>query len=351
MELFGLVLAGGIGSRLWPLSTKAKPKQFVDVLGCGKSLIQLTHSRLSKFIPEQQICYLTNSDYTSQLANQLNISNKALIFEEPCMRNTAPALALASYKLYKQNPDANLLVCPSDQLINKPEVFEKACRTAFDFVENNDALVTFGVQPNHPNTGYGYIQFDEQKSDVKSVKRFTEKPDLETANRFLNSGDYLWNAGIFVWKASYFVSLIRKFMPEMAQIFDDNLEALNTEKETEFLDKYYATFPKISIDFALLEKADSIHVIPVDMDWDDLGSFQSISERAEKTAQDNIVIGKSQVTEIESTNSFVFNETTGDVLLYGVDDIAVLRANGKLVICSKTKLSELKATAQKHKLV
>ena len=350
-NIYGLVLAGGVGSRLWPMSTQQKPKQFVDVLGDGESLIQKTHNRLAQFISKEHIFYLTNTSYKTDIINQLNLNNAYAMFEEPCMRNTAPALALASYKIMKMNPEAMLLICPSDQLIKNEEAFKHAANIAFDYLKQEDAIITFGIQPDAPNVGYGYIKYAEEDHEVKSVVRFTEKPNLEKAQAFLDSGEYLWNAGIFAWNATYFVSLVRQFMPETAAILDANIDVLNTDKEAEFLNEYYKTFESISVDFAILEKVDQVKVIPVDMDWDDLGSYKAIGHHAETTEHKNIGIGLKTLTESDSKNNFVFLDQPEEVVLHDVEGIAVVRANGKLIITKKESLVQIKEVAKKNGLL
>ena len=351
-NIYGLVLAGGVGSRLWPMSTQQKPKQFVDVLGDGESLIQKTHNRLTQFIDQSHIFYLTNTSYKTDIINQLNLNNAHTMFEEPCMRNTAPALALASYKIMKMNPDAMLLVCPSDQLINNQEAFKQAAETAFTYLKDDNAIITFGIQPDSPNVGYGYIRYAQEDDNVvKSVVRFTEKPNLERAQAFLDSGEYLWNAGIFAWNATYFVSLVRKFMPETAAILDANLDVLNTEKEEAFLNEHYKNFESISVDFAILEKEEEVKVIPVDMSWDDLGSYKAIGQHAETTENKNIGIGLKSLTESDSKNNFVFLDQPEDVVLHNVEGIAVVRANGKLIVTRKDDLVDIKEVAKKNNLL
>ncbi len=350
-NIYGLVLAGGVGSRLWPMSTQDKPKQFVDVLGDGESLIQKTNNRLAKFIDQSNIFYLTNTNYKTDIISHLNLNNAFSMFEEPCMRNTAPALALASYKIMKMNPDAMLLICPSDQLINNQKAFQEAADKAFTYLKKDNAIITFGIQPDSPNVGYGYIKYAQEDTPVKSVVRFTEKPNLEKAQAFLDSGSYLWNAGIFAWNASYFVSLVRKFMPETAAVLDANLDILNTDKEMDFLNETYKNFESISVDFAILEKEDEVKVIPVDMDWDDLGSYKAIGHHAESTNDTNIGIGLKTLTESNSKNNFVFLDQPEDVVLHDVEGIAVVRANGKLVITRKESLVDIKQVAKKNNLL
>ncbi|MCT4666074.1 MAG: mannose-1-phosphate guanylyltransferase [Flavobacteriales bacterium] len=347
-NLYGLILAGGVGSRLWPISTKNCPKQFVDVLGDKESLIQKTYNRLDKFVEADQICFLTNENYTSQIISSLNLNNKKTIFEEPTMRNTAPALALASYKIFKKDPNAILLICPSDQLILNEKAFENAVNLAVNHLQNNEDLVTLGIQPDHPNTGYGYINYSSETFGIADVIKFTEKPNEQKAQEFLESGNYLWNAGIFLWKASYFVSLVEAYLPEIAQSFQENMDKLNTDAEKDYLAEAYPKFENISVDYAILEKCDNVKVIPVDMNWDDLGTFRAIEAHVASKDGNNTVINTKRFQSEKAENNFVFLDHQEDVLLVDVKDLAILKGNGKLVITSKEKLADLKNIAKKY---
>jgi mannose-1-phosphate guanylyltransferase len=346
---FGLVLAGGVGSRLWPISTPNTPKQFIDVLGDGESMIKKTCTRLEKVVGSNQICFLTNKNYTSQIIEHVNLNNKRRVFEEPTMRNTAPALALASYKLFKENPDALLLVCPSDQLINNEDEFKRVSELAFSYLEKNDSIITFGIQPDHPNTGYGYIKYKNLNNGIADVEQFTEKPNEEKAQEFLNEGVFLWNAGIFAWKASFFVALVEKYLPEIARVFQDNFDVLNSEKEETFLQEFYPTFENISVDYAILEKCTSVKVIPVDMSWDDLGTFTSIEKHIPKQ-EENVIVGNSLAYQESSKNNFIFTQTSDEIILVGVEDLAIIQGNGKLVITKKSELPNLKQIAKDNNL-
>jgi mannose-1-phosphate guanylyltransferase len=336
---YSIILAGGVGTRLWPLSTEAFPKQFVDPFGQGKSFLQMTYDRLSAICPDENKLFLTNKRYKKLILNEVSGVSMRQIVSEPCMRNTAPALALAAYKMWKRNKSAKLLVCPSDHLILKEEVFSDAVRRAFEYVGEKEAIITFGIQPTCPHTGYGYIKAADQGS-VSDVLRFTEKPDLEKAKSFLAEGSYYWNSGIFVWAAEHFVKLVRKHIPSVAEILDEHFDVLNTQEEEAFLEEYYPKFEDISVDYAILEKANEVKVIPVDMDWDDLGSFGALFERAPKTANSNFVRPDLIVERNSSGNMVLSNGKK--VILNGVDNLVVVETDDYLMISSQEGISDIK---------
>jgi len=336
---YSVILAGGVGTRLWPLSTEAFPKQFVDPFGTGKSFLNMTYDRLATICPREQTLFLTNKRYKDLILSEVPGTTSSQVLSEPCMRNTAPALALASYKMWKMNKNAKLLICPSDQIILKEEVFTKAVEKAFSFIDNEDAIVTFGVEPTSPHTGYGYIKSSDAEK-ISDVLRFTEKPDLEKAKTFLAEGNYFWNSGIFVWSAAHFVKLVRLYMPEVAAILDANIDLLNTDQEVDFLEEFYPQFEDISVDYAILENADNVKVIPVDMSWDDLGSFGALFERAPKSEAGNFVL-PDLVVERESKGNMVL--TSGKkVILNGVSDLVIVETDDYLMISSKEGITDIK---------
>jgi len=336
---YSVILAGGVGTRLWPLSTEDFPKQFVDPFGTGKSFLKMTYDRLATICPNDQTLFLTNKRYKDLILSAIPGTSPFQVLSEPCMRNTAPALALASYKMWKLNKDAKLLICPSDQIILKEEVFTSAVEKAFAFIDKEDAIITFGVEPTSPHTGYGYIKA-AASDKISDVLRFTEKPDLFKAQSFLNEGNYFWNSGIFVWSAAYFVDLVRKFMPKVAAVLDENIDVLNTEKEEAFLEKYYPEFEDISVDYAILENADNVKVIPVDMSWDDLGSFGALFERAPKSEADNFVLPEA-VVERNSVGNMVLSKGK-KIILNGVSNLVVIETDDYLMISSKEGISDIK---------
>ncbi len=336
---YSIILAGGVGTRLWPLSTEAFPKQFVDPFGSGKSFLKMTYDRLATICPNDQTLFLTNKRYKDLIMSEVSGITGSQILSEPCMRNTAPALALASYKMWKMNKDAKLLICPSDHLILKEEIFTQAVEKAFSFIDKEEAIITFGVEPTSPHTGYGYIKASESDK-IGDVLRFTEKPDRKKAESFLAEGNYFWNSGIFVWSAAYFVKLVKQYMPKVAEVLDANLDVLNTEGEEEFLEKYYPEFEDVSVDYAILENADNVKVIPVDMAWDDLGSFGALFDRAPKSDAENFVLPEA-VVEKDSSGNMVLSKKK-KIILNDVSNLVVVETDDYLLISSKEGISNIK---------
>ncbi len=336
---YSVILAGGVGTRLWPLSTEAFPKQFVDPFGTGKSFLKMTYDRLAAICPDDQTLFLTNKRYEDLILSEIPGVTSSQVLSEPCMRNTAPALALASYKMWKLNKDAKLLICPSDQIILKEQIFTDAVNKAFSFIEKEDAIITFGVEPTCPHTGYGYIKASDSDR-ISDVLRFTEKPDVQKAETFLAEGNYFWNSGIFVWSAAYFVKLVQMYMPEVARILEANMDVLNTEAEAAFLEKYYPEFEDISVDYAILENADNVKVIPVDMSWDDLGSFGALFDRAPKSEAGNFVLPEA-VVEKNSVGNMVLSKGK-KIILNGVSNLVIVETDDYLMISSKEGISDIK---------
>jgi len=259
---YAVVMAGGVGSRFWPLSTKKNPKQFHDMLGTGKSLLQNTTKRLANNIPNKNILIATNSNYKNLVLNQLPNIDTNQVLLEPAMRNTAPCILYSALKIYNENPEAIMVVAPSDHWIDDETEFLNNLQTAFEFCKQNDALVTLGIKPNSPNTGYGYIQYENSEKNIKKVKHFTEKPELEKAKAFLNEGNYLWNAGIFVWRVSSILKAFELQLPKMYHLFRLGDSHYGTTSETEFIDVNYKNAENISIDFGIMEKAENVFVLP-----------------------------------------------------------------------------------------
>ena len=275
-----VIMAGGIGARFWPMSRADHPKQFIDILGTGKTLITQTFERFEKICPKENIYIVTNENYRELIKQQIpGISDEQIICE-PTRRNTAPCIAYACYKLQKINPEANLIVAPSDHIIQKEEEFIEIVQSGLKASRNRDWLVTLGIKPTRPDTGYGYIQFNEahiypDDERMKKVKTFTEKPNLDTANFFLKSGDFLWNAGIFIWSLKSIMSAFNKYLPEIDMIFKEGKDRYNTPQEREFINYAYTTCKSISIDYGIMEKADNVYVLCSDFGWSDLGTWGS----------------------------------------------------------------------------
>lgn len=337
------IMAGGIGSRFWPMSRTALPKQFLDVLNTGKTLVQWTFERYAKFIPAENIFIVTSEEYVDIVKKQLPMLPVENILAEPSKKNTAPCIAYISFKLAQINPDAKCIVAPSDHLILEEERFQSIALQALDFVDNIKALATLGIQPTHPNTGYGYIQYEglEVAKDVYKVKTFTEKPDLEIAKSFLASGDFLWNAGIFAWKISNILTAFEKYQPEMFELFDQEKIHFNTPAENAAIQKIYPQCTNISIDIAIMEKANNVYVMPASFGWSDLGTWNSAYENMEKDYLGNAV-ASDNVIVIDATKCMVNSPKDKLVVLQGLDDFIVVDTKDVLLICSRDKEQSIK---------
>ncbi|HTQ26746.1 MAG TPA: mannose-1-phosphate guanylyltransferase [Puia sp.] len=338
-----VIMAGGIGSRFWPMSRQDFPKQFLDILDSGKTLIQWTYERFAAFIPKENIYVVTSQEYTGIVKKQLPALPAENILGEPSRKNTAPCIAYISFKLLKKDPKASLIVAPADHLILDTRAFNKVCLEALSFVNKHNAFITLGIKPSSPNTGYGYIQFDQHSvsDNVYKVKTFTEKPNLELAKTFLASGDFLWNAGIFVWKVKNIISAFEKYLPEMYEVFSTEKEAFNTPAEKKALEHIYPLCTNISIDFGIMEKADNVYVIPSSFGWSDLGTWNSAYDNLEKDYLENAVAGKNVVV-IDSTRCMVHAPDKKLLVLQGLDNFIVVDTNDVLLICKKDKEQDIK---------
>src|SRR5580693_796268 len=283
------IMAGGIGSRFWPMSRQNFPKQFLDILNIGETLIQTTFKRFLSFIPKENIYIITSAEYVDIVKKQLKDVPEENILGEPSRKNTAPCIAYISFKLQQKNPEASLIVAPSDHLILNEKDFNKVCLEALNFVNKHNAFITLGIKPSSPNTGYGYIQHEPQSvtDNVYKVKTFTEKPNTDLAKTFLASGDFLWNAGIFVWRVRNIIKAFDKYLPEMYDVFMSDKDKFNTGEEKKALEHIYPLCTNISIDFGIMEKADNVYVIPSAFGWSDLGTWNSAYENLEKDYLEN----------------------------------------------------------------
>ena len=337
------IMAGGIGSRFWPMSRTDYPKQFLDILNTGRTLIQATFDRFAKFTAADHIYIVTTAQYKTIVQQQLPELNPDNILCEPSRKNTAACIAYISYKLLQLDPNANLICAPADHLITEPEAFKKTCQDALHFTSHIKALVTLGVKPHHPNTGYGYIQHDSLSvsENVFKVKTFTEKPDLDLAKTFIASGDFLWNAGIFVWQVKNIVKAFENLLPEMHEVFDAEKDHFNTAKESEALEKIYPQCINISIDYGIMEKADNVYVIPSDFGWSDLGTWKSTYDTIEKDYLGNAVSGENVVI-IDATKNMVHAPKSKLLVLQGLDDFIVVDTDDVLLICKKENEQEIK---------
>lgn len=331
---YAVIMAGGVGSRFWPVSTPDNPKQFHDMLGTGKSLLQQTFSRLTALIPSENILISTNKRYKDLVKKQLpNVTEMQLVLE-PAMRNTAPAILYSTLKIYAQNPDAQILIAPSDHWIDKENIFIKELKTAFTACSKNDILMTLGVQPSYPNTGYGYIQHENATTEIKKVKQFTEKPNLEKAKKFIASGDYLWNAGIFVWSAKSIVKAFQTHLPELFALFNEGKKVWNTNFEDDFLKNYYPKAESISIDYGILEKATNVKVLPVNIGWNDLGTWGALYNKLEKNSDKNAVVNAKTYFK-DASGNMIRTEKGKKVVIKGLKDYIVVENDGILVILPK----------------
>lgn len=337
------IMAGGIGSRFWPMSRQNFPKQFLDILGTGKTLIQDTYSRFSSFIPHENIYIVTTVEYKEFVKKQIPDVADENILCEPSRKNTAPCIAYIAYKLQQKNPKGTLVCAPADHLITDSIGFTKVCVEALDFVNKHKALITLGVTPTYPNTGYGYIQYEQQAAsdNVYKVKTFTEKPNTELAKTFIASGDFLWNAGIFVWQVQNIIKAFEKYLPEMAEVFAAEKNFFNTDKETEALERIYPQCTNISIDFGIMEKADNVYIIPASFGWSDLGTWNSAYENMPKDYFDNAVSGN-HVVVFDSAKNIIHADNKKLLVLQGLEDFIIVDTKDALLICKKDKEQEVK---------
>ncbi len=324
-------MAGGVGTRFWPFSRNNNPKQFHDVLGTGKSLLQQTASRFDGVCPPENIYIVTSTEYYGLVKEQLPFLNDNQILLEPNRRNTAPCIAYACYKISSQDPKATVIVAPADHIILKEDVFREKIGVAVEAAQNNDILITLGIQPTRPDTGYGYIQYLAADGLVKKVKTFTEKPLLDIAVKFLESGDFVWNAGIFVWNVKAIRKAFTSYLPEVAEVFEAGEKDYYTEQEKNFIDKAYMLCKNISIDFGIMEKADNVYVVLSDLGWSDLGTWKSLYDVSEKDEQQNVANGKQLLYD----TSKCIIKTSGDklVVVQGLEGYIIAEHGGVLMIC------------------
>jgi len=336
-----VIMAGGVGSRFWPMSTAEKPKQFIDVLGVGKTLIQLTVERFGDLVTPENIWVVTNQKYAPIVEEQLPNIPKTNILCEPCRRNTAPCIAYVSWRIKSNDPKANIVVTPSDHIVTDIDEFQRVIKECMRFTSETDAIVTLGMKPNRPETGYGYIQADLSTSSLRNkeiyrVDSFREKPDLKTAEEYIKKNYYFWNAGIFIWNVNTIVNAFRIYQPSMAKIFESMMSVYGTEKEQAFIDERFPECENISVDYAIMEKAEEIFVCPADFGWSDLGTWGSLHGQSKKDLYGNATIGQ-DINLIESHNCIVHTTQEKKVVIQGLDGYIVAEKDDILLIC---KLSE-----------
>lgn len=340
--IYTLIMAGGVGSRFWPKSRESFPKQFIDIMGTGKSFLQMTYERSLAFSTPENILVLTNVNYKQLVSEQLPALAEENIITEPSRNNTAPCIAYAAYKLFAKDPEAVMVVVPSDHLILKENVFAEKIGMAVAFLQDHEALITLGIQPTRPDTGYGYIHFEAGSAGVKKVKSFREKPDAAIAQQYINSGEYLWNAGIFIWKAKDVIQALERYAPQLSGLFSQGSELYNTPQEAAFIEEYYPQSQKISVDYAIMEKADNVYTIPADIGWSDVGTWASLWNVTGKDAHNNAVVGGEQVLLTNTEGTIVSAHSGTTVVIDGLKDFIVVNEKDALLIYPIHKEQEIK---------
>jgi len=335
-------MSGGVGSRFWPFSKEQKPKQFLDFFGTGRSLLQSTFDRFKKIVPVENIFIVTNDAYAEITRQQLPELSDSQILKEPMRRNTAPCVAFACYRIRAIDPNANIVVAPSDHLILKEDQFIADIKKGLEFVAKNPVLLTLGIKPSRPETGYGYIQVSEEHIDgIHKVKTFTEKPDRELAQKFYESGEFVWNSGIFLWNVNTILEAFKNYLPDVFNKFNEGKDLFNTPKEKEFIDACFPVCPNISIDYGIMEKAENVYVITSDFGWSDLGTWGSLHEMAEKDENNNASLN-CKALYFESYGNIVAMSDGKVVVVQGLEDYIVAESDNALLICKKSEEQRIK---------
>ncbi|MDP4222407.1 MAG: mannose-1-phosphate guanylyltransferase [Bacteroidota bacterium] len=340
-----IIMAGGVGSRFWPLSRRERPKQFLDILGRGETLLQQTYRRFCSICKKENIFIVTSAEHKHLVSNQLDIDPNNIL-AEPFRRNTAPCLAYGTFRILKENENAVITVTPADHLIIKEDKFNEVIRKSFEFAEDNNALLTLGIEPDRPETGYGYIQADKKKpvkgfTNLLKVKTFTEKPDIELARVFLESGDFYWNSGIFIWNIKAIMAAFEKYLPEMFSVFEEGKEYFGTKQENKFISKTYAECRSISIDYGIMEKAENVYVMCTDIGWSDLGTWSSLHEHSKTDKKGNSSVS-GDVFSYDCRGN-IFNITPGKIaVVQGLKDFIVVDSKDVLLIVKKEEEQNIK---------
>lgn len=346
---YAVLMAGGVGSRFWPISTSENPKQFHDMLGSGDTLIQKTFKRLNKFVPTENILILTNERYNDLVLEQLPLVNQEQVVLEPAMRNTAPCILYAAMKIQKMNPDGVMIVAPSDHWIEDEVAFAKDVTTCFEKCEKEEVLCTLGIKPSFPNTGFGYIEYQKESGiGLKKVDQFREKPNYETAKEFLEQGNFLWNAGIFMWSVKTIVNAFRNYQKEQFDLFDSGMSYYNTNEEASFIKENYPKAENISIDYAILENSKSIFVLPATFDWNDLGTWGSLYDKMNDGTSENAVVG-AQVLAQNASGNMIRSPKGKVVVVDGLNDYIIVDKEEVLLIYPKSKEQDIKQVLNKVK--
>ena len=341
-----VIMAGGVGSRFWPMSTHECPKQFIDVLGVGRSLLQLTYDRFKTIVPPENVWIVTNANYTELVEKQLPEVPKENVLSEPCRRNTAPCIAYVSWSIQKWNATATIVVTPRDHFVTNPEEFRRIVVNCLRFTAETDAIVTLGIKPNRPETGYGYIQADLTTSSARNreifrVDQFREKPNLETAERYIKQSNFFWNAGIFVWSVSTIVNAFRIYEPGIARIFERIIDQLGTSSEQQIINEVYGECENISVDYAIMEKAEEIFVCPADFGWSDLGTWGSLLLQSKRDLYGNAAIGQN-IHLYDTKNTIVHATEEKMVVVQGLDGYIVAEKDNVLLVCRMSEEQRIK---------
>ena len=344
-KYYAVIMAGGVGSRFWPVSTLDNPKQFHDMLGTGKSLIRQTFDRLARLIPEENILVATNARYKDLLMSHLPGIGESQILLEPAMRNTAPCILYSSFKINDMDEDAVMIVAPSDHFIENEDKFLGYVQDAFQYCLKSDVLMTLGIEPSEPNTGYGYIQYDAAGSEVKKVLNFTEKPNLETARKFLEQGDYLWNAGIFIWNVRSILKAFGSNLPSMYDLFRKGSGSWNSDRERSFIEENYETSENISIDYGIMEKADNVYVMATEFGWNDLGTWGSLYNKLNKDEQGNALVNAGALFK-SSTGNMVSGPRGKKIVIQGLEDYIVVDTADTLLIFPRSEEQSIKEVSK-----
>ena len=330
-------MAGGIGSRFWPMSTKECPKQFIDVMGCGRTLIQLTVDRFADVCPQENIWVVTSEKYADIVREQLPEIPEENILKEPCRRNTAPCIAYVCWKIKTRNPKANVVVTPSDHVVMNVKEFQRVISSALAYTQDSDAILTLGMRPTRPETGYGYIEADLSSSSASNkeifrVDSFKEKPDLETAEKYIRQNNYFWNAGIFIWNVNTIINAFRVYQPDISAIFENMLPYYNSPKESELIREKFPLCESISVDYAILENAEEIYVFPADFGWSDVGTWHSLQKTLSTDTNGNTCVGR-QIETVDTRNCIIHTTNFKKVVVQGLDGYLIVEQNGELLIC------------------
>lgn len=344
---YAIIMAGGIGTRFWPYSRSSHPKQFIDILGTGKSLLQLTYDRFLKNFEKENIFIVANQTYAALIKKQIPDIPEDCILGEPAAKNTAACIAYASTKIHKANTHAVCVVAPSDHLILDEDKFNENILHALQYAKKHDALVTLGIRPSRPDTGYGYIQYIDDKhaqENVYKVKTFTEKPTIELAHTFVESGEFLWNAGIFIWSCSAIKNAFKEHMPDMYALFKEASKSYFSSTEPKVIAGIYEQCKSVSIDYGIMEKASNVYVIPADFIWSDLGTWTSLYENSTQDENKNVIQGK-HIMVYDVTNSIVASNNKNHnklIVVKGVDNLIIVDTHDVLMVCDKTREQEVK---------